>query len=43
VGLAALVAAGPAIATAIHAVVLLVAVVGVLWICMELVRYYVRR
>jgi hypothetical protein len=43
VALAALIAAGPTIATTIHAVVPLVAVLGVLWICLELVRYYVRR
>jgi hypothetical protein len=43
VALAALIAAGPTIATTIHAVVPLVAVLGVLWICLELVRYYGRR
>jgi hypothetical protein len=43
VALAALIAAGPTIATTLHTLVPLVAVLGVLWICLELVRYYVRR
>jgi hypothetical protein len=42
-GLAALIAAAPVITRIVHALVPLVAVLGVLWICRELLRYYVRR
>jgi hypothetical protein len=43
VALAALIAAAPAIERVIRALVPLVAALGVLWICLELVRYYLRR
>ena len=40
---AALVIAAPAITRIVQALVPLLTVLGILWICLELVRYYTRR